>query len=83
MKPTLLIALALAFASGCVTDEPEPLDAPVVGEAEAVTEVEDGPAEDSLLLDDAELADPTYVPEEESVQGDGMVEGEVLEPDGE
>ena len=85
MKKTLLLALTFAFVTGCASETEAPVEEPVVGEAEAVTEVEEGPVDDTLIVD--EELDPTYVPEEESVDGDvmeegDMTEGEVLEPEG-
>ena len=81
MKPLLLLAFTLAFAAGCASEPETPVvvDESVVGEAEAVTEVEDGPVDDTLVVDDT-LIDPTYVPDEESVGGD-MTEGEMLAPE--
>ena len=86
MKKTLLLALTFAFVTGCASETEAPVEEPVVGEAEAVTEVEEGPVDDTLIVD--EELDPTYVPEEESVDGDvmeegDMTEGEMLEPEGE
>ena len=85
MKKTLLLALTFAFVTGCASETEAPVEEPVVGEAEAVTEVEEGPVDDTLIVD--EELDPTYVPEEESVDGDvmeegDMTEGEVLESEG-
>ena len=82
MKTPLLLAAALAFAAGCAPETDETIEAPVVGEAEAVTEVADGPVDDSLIVEDDTLLDPTYVPEEESIDGD-MMEDETPVPDGE
>jgi len=82
MKTTLFLALVFAFASGCASETDVPVEEPVVGEAEAVTEVEMGPVDDSLVVPEDTLIDPTYVPEEESVEGE-MTEGEMLEPEGE
>ena len=81
MKKTLLLALAFAVMSGCASETDAPVEEPVLGEAEAVTEVEEGPVDDSLIVPEDTL-DPTYVPEEESVEG-AMTEGEMLEPEGE
>ena len=81
MKPTLLIAFALLLAAGCASETDAPIDEPVVGEAEAVTEVEMGPVDDSLIVPEDTLIDPTYVPDEESVEGE-MTEGEMLDPGG-
>ncbi|GAB5536874.1 MAG: hypothetical protein Rubg2KO_31230 [Rubricoccaceae bacterium] len=83
MKKTLLLALVFAVVSGCASETDTPVEVPVVGEAEAVTEVEMGPVDDTLIVEeDTTTLDPTYVPEEESVEGD-MTEGEMLEPEGE
>ncbi|MEO0558341.1 MAG: hypothetical protein AAF170_09175 [Bacteroidota bacterium] len=88
MKKTLFLALVFAIVSGCATETETPAEEPVLGEAEAVTTVEEGPVDDTLVVDDVvddvvdEELDPTYVPEEESVEGE-MTEGEMLEPEAE
>ncbi len=82
MKTTLLLAFALTLAAGCATETDAPIDEPVLGAAEAVTEVEAGPVDDTLIVQEDTPLDPTYVPEEESVEG-AMTEGEMLDPEGE
>ena len=82
MKPFLLLAFALVLASACASEPETPVEEPVVGEAEAVTTVEDGPVDDTLVVEEDTTLDPTYVPEEESIEGE-MTEGEMLDPEGE
>lgn len=82
MKKLLFLALVFAFVAGCATETDTPIEEPVVGEAEAVTTVEEGPVDDTLIVEEDTTLDPTYVPEEESIEGE-MTEGEMLEPEGE